>query len=169
MSRFLIVAAWVMVVICPVFAQQPTFNDQLLDHLAGKWVLHGTIAGKETTHDVVAEWVLNHQYLRIHETSREKNDKGQVAYEANVYIGWNQQSSEYDCVWLDTYGSVTGESLATAKRSGNELPFLFNYKDGSTFHTTFAYNQKVDEWEWRMDAEKNSVMKPFARVKLTKK
>ena len=152
-----------------VFAQQPTFNDSLLDHLAGKWILRGMIAGKQTTHDVEVEWVLNHQYLKIHETSREKNDKKLPAYEANVYIGWDQSSSEYACVWLDDYGNVNTQSLATAKRSGNEIPFLFKYKDGSSFHTTFAYNQKDNFWEWRMDAEQNGVMKPFARLKLTKK
>jgi hypothetical protein len=30
----------------------------LLDHLAGQWILQGTIAGKRTTHDVQVEWVL---------------------------------------------------------------------------------------------------------------
>jgi hypothetical protein len=150
-------------------AQQPTFKDSLLDHFVGKWILRGVIAGKQTTHDVVAEWVLNHQYMKIHETSREKNEKGLPAYEANVYIGWDQPSSEYACVWLDDYGDVNTQSLATAKRSGNEIPFLFKYKDGSSFHTTFAYNQKDNFWEWRMDAEHNGSMDPFARVKLTKK
>ncbi len=152
-----------------VLAQQPTFNDSLLEHIIGKWILRGTIAGQQTIHDVEAEWVLNHQYVKIHEISREKNEKGLPAYEANVYIGWDQQSSEYACVWLDDYGNVNSQSLATAKRSGDEIPFLFKYKDGSTFHTTFAYNQKNDFWEWRMDAEKDGAVKPFARVKLTKK
>ncbi|MBS1793716.1 MAG: hypothetical protein JSS81_07675 [Acidobacteria bacterium] len=150
-------------------AQQPTFQDPLLDHLVGKWVLRGTIAGKQTTHDVVAEWVLNHQYLKIHEISREKNEKGQPGYEANVFIGWDQASSEYVCVWLDDYGNVNSQSLATAKRSGNEIPFLFHYKDGSSFHTTFAYYPEGNYWEWRLDAEKNGSFNPFARVKLTRK
>ena len=41
-------------------AQKPAMNSplDLLDHLAGQWVLQGTIAGKQTTHDVQAEWVL---------------------------------------------------------------------------------------------------------------
>ena len=39
-------------------AQQPGFQDPLLDLLAGNWVMTGTIAGAETTHDIVAEWVL---------------------------------------------------------------------------------------------------------------
>ncbi len=62
----------VVLVSFSISAQQTTFQDSLLDHMIGKWVLQGTIAGKETTHDVIAEWVLSHQYLQLHETSREK-------------------------------------------------------------------------------------------------
>jgi len=48
-------------------AQPSTFQDPLLDHMIGKWVLQGTIAGRNTTHDIVSEWVLGHQYMRIQE------------------------------------------------------------------------------------------------------
>jgi len=74
----------------PVSAQQTTFQDTLLDHFIGNWVLQGTIEGKETTHDVVAEWVLGHQYVQFHEVSREKKSRGEPAYEATVFIGWDQ-------------------------------------------------------------------------------
>jgi len=33
-------------------AQQPTHPDTLLDGMTGQWILHGTIAGRETTHDI---------------------------------------------------------------------------------------------------------------------
>src|ERR1039457_4152769 len=54
-------------------AQAPIRKDPLLDRLTGSWILQGTIAGHQTTHDIESEWVLNHEYLRLHETSREKN------------------------------------------------------------------------------------------------
>lgn len=162
-------AAWLTLIAAPAFAQQPTFYDPLLDRFAGNWVLQGTIAGKTTTHDVAAEWVLGHQYLRIHEISREKNDKGQPQYEANVYIGWDPAAGEYACVWLDTWGGASAQSLARAKRDGDTIPFLFRDKDGSLFHTTFLYDRSADTWEWRMDAEQNGTTKPFARVKLVRK
>jgi hypothetical protein len=38
-----------------VSAQQTTFQDSLFDHFIGKWVLQGTIEGKETTHDIAAD------------------------------------------------------------------------------------------------------------------
>ena len=53
----------------PATAEEPGFQDALLDHFAGKWVLQGTIAGGEVTHDITAEWVVGHQYLRFHEVS----------------------------------------------------------------------------------------------------
>lgn len=161
-AAFLILGAGI------AFGQQPTFHDQLLDHLAGSWVLRGTIMGKENTHDITAEWVLQHQYLRIHETSREKDAKGQPDYEANVYVGWDQPAGEYVCVWLDTYGGISPESLGHAKRAGDEMEFLFQGKAG-TFHTHFIYHSETSNWEWKMDSEEKGGMKPFLRAKLTRK
>src|ERR1700721_2205848 len=87
-----------------VSGQQPTQRDPLLDHLAGSWILQGTIAGRETTHDIESEWVLGHEYLRLHETSRDKNAQGQPAYEAIVFIEWDESSREYKCLWLASTG-----------------------------------------------------------------
>jgi hypothetical protein len=67
--------ACILVLVGIAGAQQPTFHDALLDHLAGSWVLQGTIAGRPTTHDITAEWVLAHQYLRLQEVSREKKGR----------------------------------------------------------------------------------------------
>ena len=150
--------------------QQPTFHDQLLDKMTGDWVLQGTIASKATTHDVAVEWVLGHQYVRLHEVSREKNSQGQPAYEAMVFIGWNQASSEYVCTWLDTYGGMADATIAHAKRTGDEIHFIFKDKDkDSTFHTRFIYHPDAANWEWRMDSEDKGALKPFARVTLTRK
>ena len=50
-----------------VIAQQAPVNSPLLDHLAGKWLLQGTVGKQPVTHDFDAEWVLQHHYLRFHE------------------------------------------------------------------------------------------------------
>ena len=149
------------------YGQQPILHDALLDHFLGHWVLEGKIAGKQTTHDVDAEWVIGHQYLRIREVSRERNAQGEPTYEATVHIGWNQASAEYGCVWLDTYGGLAAVSLGTAKRNGDQIPFLFQDKD-DIFHTTFVYHGADDSWEWNMDNEANGKLRPFARVTLTR-
>lgn len=167
MRTILKVVACFMVGAGLAWGQQPAFHDQLLDQMTGNWVLQGTIAGKETTHDVAAQWVLGHQYVRIHEVSREKNSQGQPAYEAMVFVGWDQPSGEYVCIWLDTYGGMYNTSIAHAKHDGDEIHFLFKDKD-NTFHTRFVYHQESGNWNWQMDSEDKGTLKPFARVKLTR-
>ncbi len=170
MKTILIVTLFVFLMASPLWAQQPTLRDPLLDHLTGNWILRGQLAGKETVHDVTAAWVLNHQFVRIHEVSREKNTSGQPEYQADVYVGWNQASKEYGCVWLDVWGSVTPQSIGRAKPGGDEIPFLFRDKnDKVVFHTTFIYNKASDTWQWVMDNDEAGKLEPFARLKLTRK
>jgi hypothetical protein len=150
------------------FPQQAPVNSPLLDHLVGRWVLRGTIAGQDTTHDVKAEWVLEHHYLRIHEVSRQKNDNGEPQYQATIFIGWNEATKEYACVWLDVYGGLTSESIGVASPKENELRFVFKDDKGAiTFNNDFVYDGKASTWEWRMDNVAHGVSKSFGRVKLT--
>lgn len=152
-------------------AQQTSFQDTLLNHMAGKWTLQGTIDGKETTHDIEASWVLAHQYFQLHEISHEKNANGEPEYEAIVYIGWDQPSGRYVCLWLDVTsgGGLSSTVYGYAEKSEDKLPFLFKGGDGSIFHTTFTYDRAVGFWTWNMDGEENGKLQPFARVKLTRK
>jgi hypothetical protein len=170
-STILKIVASLILVSSSGSAQQSKSQDPLLGHLIGKWILRGTIDGKETTHDVVAEWVLDHEYVRLHEVSREKDARGQAAYEAIVFIGWDESSSQYACLWLDSTagGGLTDPTIGHAKRSGDEIAFLFKTKGGSVFHTTFVYSTSTDTWQWLMDGEESGKLQPFARVRLTKK
>jgi hypothetical protein len=131
-------------------------------------VLQGIIMGKPTTHDVTAEWVLAHQYLRLHEVAREKKESGEPSYQAMVFIGWDQKENQYACVWLDDYGAVYDGTIGHGKRAPGEIAILFNYPEGA-FHTTFAYDANTDTWQMRMDSEEKGALKPFARAKLTRK
>ena len=150
-------------------AQQPPVNSPLLDHLVGKWVLQGAIAGKDTTHDVTAEWVLDHHYVMIHEISREQNAKGDPQYQATIYIAWNEATKDYACVWLDVYGGLNSTSIGVASPKENVLPFVFKDEKGEvSFKNDFVYDTKTSTWEWRMDNIVNGVAKPFGRVKLTR-
>jgi hypothetical protein len=149
-------------------AQQPTINDPLLDHLAGTWVLQGMVADEETTHDIVGEWVLNHQYFRIHEVSREIQPNGQPGYEADFFIARDQGTNQYNCVWLDNTGGISPESFANAKRRGDEISFAFQAKDGVSV-LTMAYNARSDSWHWRLDSVEHGALETFARVKLVKR
>lgn len=151
-------------------AQELAFQDGLLDRMMGAWVMRGTIEGKETTHDVTAEWVLNHGYVRLHEVSREKDAQGRPAYEAIVFIGWDRPLSQYACLWLDSTGGggLKGDAIGHAPRGGDAIAFLFKGAGGSLFHTTFAYDKKAGTWRWLMDGETAGKLQPFARLTLTR-
>ena len=155
-----------------IFAQQATFQDSFLDHLVGNWVLRGELAHKQTTHDVSAEWVLGHQYVRLHEISRESNTNGQPAYEAIVFIGWDESAREYACLWLDSTGtsSFSSDGVGRAKRDGDDIPFVFREANRQiSFRNTFSYDKKTDSWTWRMDNVRDGKDVPFGRVKLARK
>lgn len=152
-------------------AQQTSFQDSLLDRMTGNWILNGTIAGQEVTHDLKVSWILEHQYLQISEISREKDLDGTSAYEALVFIGWDPKINMYDCLWLDVTGGsgLTGESIGHAVRKGDEIPFIFKMPTGNLFYTTFIYERETDTWRWTMDGEEYGKLNPFARVRLTRK
>jgi hypothetical protein len=73
MKRSLAIVTVLCITSLSASAQEPTRQDPLLDRLARRWILRGTIAGHETTHDVESEWVLGDEYLQLRETSRDKN------------------------------------------------------------------------------------------------
>ena len=154
----------------PAAAQRHGFQDALLDRMAGHWVLEGTIGDDESVHDVVAEWVLDHQYLRFHEVARETEPDGTPLYEAIVFIGWDQPSSRYACLWLDSTGGsgLDAQGIGHAKPSGDALPFVFDTGDSGVIHTTFSYRRDTDTWQWHVDIERDGERTPFARVRLSR-
>jgi len=147
-------------------AQQPTLDDPLLDAMTGKWVLQGEIRKNQTVQDVEVTWVLNHQYLRIHEISRETTAEHRPQYEAEVFLGWDAARRQYVAHWMDVYGggfSLTGY----ADRKAASIPLVFTSPD-SAFHTTFTYDEHNQSWHWTMDNEQNGERRPFARLTMTK-
>src|SRR5690348_303975 len=87
----------------PPAAQLPA--DSVFHRLIGHWVLRGTMARHTTTHDVTFDWMLGHEYVQMHEVSRERATNGAPAYEAIVLFGRDPQTGEYACLWLDTTGA----------------------------------------------------------------
>lgn len=156
---------------CPAVAAGPGLQDDLLAKLEGSWVLQGTIASQETTHDVVAEWVLGHYYLRLHEVARERDADGAPAYEAIVFLGRDEASEGYACLWLDSTGGsgLVAEGIGHARRDGDSLPFVFDDGTGSRIHNTFHYDRKTDTWTWVIDNEKEGARSSFAKVSLRRK
>ena len=151
-------------------AQDANFQDALLDKFAGNWVLEGEIAGGDATHDIIAGWVLGHQYFRFHDVSRKTVEGGIPLYDATVFIGWDEPSSRYVCLWLDSTGGggLSNGILGYAEPSDDKLAFVFGM-DNETFHTTFAYDREKDSWDWTMNAERDGERTPFARATMIKR
>lgn len=147
------------------------FQDPLLDSFVGDWVLEGLMAGGDVVHDVTAEWVTGHQYLRFVELSRELEEDGTRAYEAIVIIGWDAENERYACLWLDSTGGggLVNGIIGYAVSDGDRLAFLFEMGDETRFHTTFLYDRERDAWEWRMDSERDGGLRPFTRATMKRR
>jgi hypothetical protein len=149
----------------------PINGEALEGLLVGHWILQGTLGGKQTTHDFDAEWILNREYVQVHEVSRDKKADGSPQYEAIIYVAWNQQRHEYSCLWLDSTEAADFRQLVIgyAKPEPNKIPFVFDYHNGETFHNTFSYDKKTDTWESVLEDHKDGKVKLFGRVRLTRK
>ncbi len=169
MRTVLFVTAVCWLLALPVAAAEQHFEDALLDRLVGNWVMTGTIAGGAITHDLVAEWVLGHQYLRFHEVAREKDSSGAPAYEAIVFIGWDKPTGRYACLWLDVTGTSNFAPVGYAKPDGEKLAFDFDMGTDGIIHTTFVYRREADSWDWLVDMENGDEIRPFARVSLARR
>lgn len=158
----------------PRLAQPASPDPQraLLDKLTGHWVLRGTISKQQTTHDLDVRWVLDKEYLEMHEVSREKDAAGKAQYEAIVYFVWEPKAGEYACLWLDTTGiaAFPPEGVGHAKPERDRMAFVFKDPGGGGTRNTFSYDRAKDEWTSDIDNEsKAGALTPFARLKLTRK
>jgi hypothetical protein len=91
------------------------------------------------------------------------------AYQATVYIGYDNTSERYVTHWLDTFGGRFSETLGFGKRSGNAVLFVFEYPDGP-FHTTFTLNSGAKTWSVLMeDRGTGGLWREFAHYTLTRK
>ena len=142
----------------------------LMNHLAGRWTMAGTLGGKQTIHDVEATWVLKHEYIQFHEVSRERGANGGPAYEAIVYLSWHVKTSEFMCLWLDNTagGGLSPEGIAHGTRSGTTIPLVFTLSTHESLHTTFAYNPAADTWRLTIDDVTDGKADRFGDVRLSR-
>jgi len=134
------------------------FSDDLVSRLEGRWELTRTIRGQESRSAAEADWVLDHQFLRL----RMKDLAIPPKYEAHVYIGWSNASQRYDIHWMDVWGGhYSGRGAGT--RTGDTVEFRFPDPDGSAFFNTFAYDRAKDAWTMTLEnADRNAKRSLFA-------
>jgi Protein of unknown function (DUF1579) len=164
----LTLAALLLLQVCSV-AQAPTeWQDRLVDRMAGTWKMEGQVMGQEAHHEVRAEWVLNHQFLRIHEKTAPSAPNAERPYEAIWFLGYDPVSERYVLHLMDVFGTRYSETLGYGTRDGKQIRFVFEYPDGP-FHTTYQWNAEKNTWHWLMEQkDKNGKWTPFADLKLTR-
>ncbi len=109
----------------PIDGANALFADPLLDNLLGHWKLTGKLMGRPATHTVDVEWVLNHQFLRIHEVGATDPKTGKPEYEATPMIGYDNMSERYVAHWIDVFGGRFSETfrLRQTRRQRDRLRF----------------------------------------------
>jgi hypothetical protein len=163
--------ALAFIVLLPMFsvAQTPAeWHDDLVDRMAGTWKVEGQVMRQQAHHELQAEWVLNHQFLRMHEKTAANAPSGEHPYEAFWYLGYDAVSERYVLHLMDGFGGRFSETLGYGTREGNEIRFVFEYPDGP-LHTTYRWDTQKGTWQWLMEQkDKNGKWVPFAELKLTR-
>ncbi len=150
-------------------AQAPAeWRDDLVGHMAGTWKMEGHVMGRDAHHEVRADWMLNHQFLRIQEKTAASAPSTERPYDAIWFVGYDAISERYVLHLMDIFGGRFSETLGYGTRDGNQIRFVFEYPDGP-FHTTYRWNPEQDSWEWLLEQkDKDGKWTPFADLKLTR-
>lgn len=145
----------IIVVLAPCsFAQTGSdttrrFYDDLLNNFVGKWDVSATVHGQKFTLEREAEWVMNHQYLRIHEKSSEVIPWLKIPFERTIFIGYNHLSKRYVVYELTVHGAdgpLQPEGFSYADRTGNELKLVI--KKGSEPFITQRFTWEPESRSW---------------------
>lgn len=143
--------------------QLPIFQDDLLDHLVGKWDATGTVHGRPSTQTFEADWVLNHQFLHIHEKSVENVTGTNVPFEALLVIGYDKTSKRYVSHFMNVFGGGRLGEFVYGQRSDNEIKFEANFEgrqgyvrciwqpESKTWHYVNGVENAKGEWGVTVD------------------
>ena len=116
-------------------------RDSVLEQLPGTWSTTRTSSRGTTLSTVQADWVLNHQFLRLHYTDTATPS----SYEAMVFIGYDNTSDRYVAHWIDVFGGRFSETLGYGSRVSGGIRFVFEYPDGP-FVNAFTFDRSKNEW-----------------------
>jgi hypothetical protein len=119
--------------------QQPPLKSDLLDQLAGG-LWEGTVPGQPIRERVDAEWVLGHQFLRIHR----KQIDGPV--ESVEHIGFDTVLQRFVSVRLDSFSARGAETIGYGLPKGDKLEFTFDYPT-VPLRETWSWDAKEKTWQ----------------------
>jgi hypothetical protein len=128
------------------------FHDDLLNNFVGKWDVSATVHGQKFTLEREAEWIINHQYLRIHEKSHEVIPWLNVQFERTIFIGYNPRSKRYLVYELTVHGGDVPhqpEGLYYAERRGNELKMVTTKGSEVVANVQFTWDPASSSWHFQ--------------------
>jgi len=146
---------FVLLVGSAAFAQNlRVFQDDLLDQLVGKWNGTGTVHDAPSKQIFEAEWVLNHQFLRIQEKTEEIIPRANVRFEALLFIGYDQPSKRYVLQSMNVWGAGRAGAFVYGERNGNEIKFDEDFA-GAQGYSRLLWQPESKTWKY-VTAMKNA-------------
>jgi hypothetical protein len=135
-------------------------QDPLLDKLIGDWNVERKFGSGRTAKNLVhAEWVLQHQFVKLHYSDA----ASPPTYEAIVLIGYDSIGKHYLCHWADNFGGdYSADGFAPREEASNAMEFKFEFHDGQLTNR-FAFDPQSSTWvstirqtekgEWKLFCE----------------
>ena len=136
--------------------QSARFRDDLLDHLVGEWDATGLVHGAPSKQTFKAEWVLNHQFLRVTEKSTENVAGETFPFEGVFYFGYDNTGKHYVVHLMSVWGGDS-DSLGVGERKGNELKIAFSNGNDSVVN---RFIWQPDTKKWRIVVQDGRSEKP---------
>jgi len=142
-----------LALICPAFAHNAEdttdghFHDDLLNHLVGSWDATSVAHGSQFTLNFQSQWVMNHQYLRVHFKSNEVVPWLGIPFEAEIFFGYNHINNRYTVHAVTVHGdNGPYEGFCYAYRHGDVIETVANFGLDSVIVQRFTWYPAGRSW-----------------------
>ncbi len=135
-----------------IISPHPGFSQyaarDLLNHLEGKWIMSGSVMGKQVQYMADGIWVLQNQWFCLHM----KDTSTPSEYEADVYIGIDSVMNEYVAHWLDSFGGAGARVAGVGPVSSDRIEIVYPYAEGK-FRNYFIFYSTTNAWNLVIESE----------------
>lgn len=136
-------AILIVLVALTLKAQTPTeWHDDLVERMTGSWKVQGQVMGRDAHHELKADWVLNHMFLRIHESTSTDAPASEKRYEAIWFLGYDPVIEKYVLHLFDVFERGFQRRWAVARATAIPCISRLNIRMGP-FTPRFAGRPKV--------------------------
>ena len=145
------------------------FHDNLLNNLVGKWDATAIVHKEKFTLNFEAEWVLNHQYLRVHFKSNEIVPWLKMQFEQEYFFGHNRMYKRYFVHEVSVFGgNGPYEGFCYAYKTGNEFKLVQKMSDSDKAKVQrFTWDPGSKSWHIVSRPLENGIEgEPFIEMKL---